>query len=245
MTLKALIVDDEPYARQDLRELSRREDGVNVAWEAGSMPEAREILSTAEPDVVFLDVQLQDGCGFDLLPSVPEATDVVFVTAYDQYALRAFEVNALDYLLKPVSAERFRHCVARLSRQRPPSNTPDASAAPVTWNDRILVRTGARREFIPVARVVAVTSLGGNYTRVGTLDGCWHDVRRTIKEWEAILPQPHFVRVHRATIVNVDHVERATKQLGGGLHLKLRRLEEPIVVSRRQARSLALTSRTS
>lgn len=243
MTLKALAVDDEPYAREDLRELSRREGGIEIAWEAGTMPDARRVLAGVQPDAVFLDVQLQDGCGFDLVSAIPETAHLVFVTAYDRFALRAFEVNALDYLLKPVSGERFRQCIARLARHRPGSEMPVPALSPLTCAERILVKNGSHRELVRIAHVVAVTSIGGNYTRVGTLAGCWFDTRRTIKEWEAILPQPHFVRIHRAAIVNVNHVERATRLLGGGLRLKVRQLDEPFVVSRRQARALNLAVR--
>jgi two-component system LytT family response regulator len=243
MTLKALVVDDEPFARNDLRELCRHQPDLQIEWEAGSMLEASQILREAQPDVVFLDVQLGDGCGFDLLPMIPDTTQVVFVSAYDQYALRAFEVNALDYLLKPVSFDRFSQCIARLVQRIASTDFPETAPLPVTCDDRLLIRHGGKREFIPVANVVVVTSLGGNYSQVCRVDGAWFDVRRTIKDWETILPQDHFVRVHRSTIVNLDHVEHATRKLGGGFRLKIRQLADPILVSRRQAHAIEMATR--
>ncbi len=245
MVLKALVIDDEPYARADFGELCRSDPRLQIVWEAGSMSQARQILSAFQPDVVFLDVQLQDGSGFDLVPRIPDVVQLVFVTAYDQYALRAFEVNALDYLLKPVSMERFQHCVERLLRQCSPQELPETPPSAVNYDDRVLIKHGAHREFVLVSQVIVVTSVGGNYTHVGTLGGSWFVVRRTIKEWEALLPPDQFARVHRASIVNLNHVERATRALGGGLRLKLRELKEPITVSRRLARSIDLVVRTA
>jgi two-component system LytT family response regulator len=234
MYLKALVVEDEPFARADLRGLIANAEGISVAWEAGSLAEARCLLASVQPDVVFLDIQLTDGSGFDLMPDLAEATEVVFVTAYDQYALRAFDVNALDYLLKPVSMDRFSACLARL-RNRQGAKPPKAPSSQVDLNDRILIKSGARREFIAPGEMVAVVSMGGNYTQVCRIGGAWFDVRRTLKDWETILPREAFVRVHRATMVNLQHIERVARHPSGNLHLQVKHIQDPIIVSRRHA----------
>jgi two-component system LytT family response regulator len=234
MVLQALLVDDEPFARADFRTLVSGLGEIEIAWEAGSLAEARQVLAQSQPHVIFLDVQLPDGSGFDLMPQIPEPTHVVFVTAYDQYALRAFDVNALDYLLKPVSADRFGTCLVRLKQHREWDMSRELPSR-VKLDDRILVRSGGRRELIAVDQVVAVTSMGGNYTQLCKTDGSWLDVRRTIKEWEAVLPENPFVRIHRAAIVNVRQVERLDRQASGGIHLRVKNIPQPIMVSRRNA----------
>jgi two-component system, LytTR family, response regulator len=235
MVLQALLVDDEPFARADLRALLAGVDGVQIGWEAGSLEEARAVLASHQPDVVFLDVQLPEGSGFDLMPHIPEPTQVVFVTAYDRYALRAFEVNALDYLLKPVSADRFATCLERLWQRHGMDVARTPPPSQVKLDDRMLIKSGSHREFIAVDHVVAVTSMGGNYTQLCKTDGSWLDVRRTIKEWEDILPEIPFVRVHRAAIVNIHHVEELDRQASGGLRLRIKYISSPLTVSRRQA----------
>jgi len=237
MDLKALVVDDEPFARADLRQLIGDSAGIRVLWEAASLDEARRVLAMDQPDVVFLDVQLTDGCGFDLMPHLAEATQVIFVTAYDQYALRAFEVNALDYLLKPVSGERFRSCLARLMIPYA-SGLTNFPSTQVDLEDRILIKSGSSREFVKVDDLVAVTSLGGNYTQVCKAGGCWLDVRRTLKEWETILPKTSFVRIHRATMVNLLHIARLARHPGGRIQLRINHIPDPVIVSRRHAHRL-------
>jgi two-component system LytT family response regulator len=235
--LKALVVDDEPFARADLRGFMEDERSFEVVWEAGSIAEARRLLGHKELDVVFLDVQLREGYGFDLMVYIQECTQVVFVTAYDQYALRAFEVNALDYLLKPVSTDRFRRCLNRV-KERFGLASDSFVPTRVALDDRILVRSGSRREFVAVCDVVVVTSMGGNYTQICKSDGSWLDVRRTMKQWEAMLPPAQFVRVHRATIVNLDHVQGVARHPGGRVQLRVGHLSDPVEVSRRSAPNL-------
>ena len=236
MILKAMVVDDELFARKDLCTLAQRHRGVEVAWEAASLEGARQLLRAVQPDVVFLDVQLDDGCGFDLLPLTREPTQVVFVTAHDRYAIRAFEVNALDYLLKPVSVGRFAESIARVLQRRTGNPCEEPEPTDVTVDDRISVGNRVRPEFVRVLEVVAVTSLGSNYTQVCKQDGSRLDTRRTIRQWEAMLPKEHFVRVHRAAIVNLDYIDGVTRKLGGKLVLEVRHLDNPISVSRRNAR---------
>ena len=233
MILQALVVDDEEFARLDLLELARADRRIEIRWEAASLRAARLVLEASEPDVIFLDIELNGECGFELVSSIRSGTPLVFVTAHDQYATRAFEIEALDYLLKPVATSRFENCVSRAQawlksyRTTPPGCSNGESA------DRLLIKSGTRREFILLSDIVLVSSMGGNYTQVHRADGSQIDVRRTIKEWEALLPCTHFLRVHRAAIINTNYLLGVSRDSGGSLSLQLTNVDDAVKVSRR------------
>ena len=122
MPIKVLIVDDEPFAREDLRYMLAGHQDIEVIWEAGKVDEARNILALNSPDVVFLDVQLRGGSGFDLLPDLQSTSaSIVFVSAHGKYKKEAFESGAADYLFKPVAADRLAECLNKARRCRPES----------------------------------------------------------------------------------------------------------------------------
>jgi two-component system LytT family response regulator len=240
MALRALVVEDEPFVRHDLRQLLEAYPDLEVAWEAGSVSQAREVLQHSCPDVIFLDVQLRGGDGFDLMADVSPSSALVFVTAYEQYALRAFEVNALDYLLKPISEERLAVTLARI-RARPKSDAPTVgSNVPLRPDDRVLIRGGGRQDFICLQDIKAVTSLGGNYTCVHCINGAELTTRRTFKAWEKTLPSSLFLRVHRTVIVNLCHIQRLSRDSAGGLEMTMRGDAHPYPVSRRFASAVRL-----
>src|SRR4051812_21945743 len=128
--LRALLIDDEPSARDDLRDMLAVHGGVTVAGEAGLITEARTQLARDDYDLVFLDVQLRGGTGFDLVPLVRAGASIVFVTGFERYAVRAFEVNALDYLVKPVATERLAATLRKLSAAPAVASGADAPASP-------------------------------------------------------------------------------------------------------------------
>ena len=220
--MKALIVDDEPLARKEVRRLLAAHPAITIVGEASNVGEAETKIRELAPDLVFLDIEMPDGTGFDLLERLEHAPQIVFTTAYDQHALRAFEVNALDYLLKPLEPERL---AAALARVRPP--------APEQPLDRLFVRDGARCWFVPLAEV-SVCSTEGNSTRLS-----WKTenplVPRSLVALEPRLP-PAFFRASRAAILNLDFVEGIDVGVGGRLHAQLRGGAE-VEISRRQARA--------
>jgi len=236
--LQALVVDDEPLARADLQELLTEHRNVRLAAEAGSLREAVEVLKRFRTgagrsfDVVFLDIQLRGGDGFDLLPHLHPDTDVIFVTAHDKYAIRAFEVNALDYLLKPVSPERLARALERLRSGKPQQAGDDTKAMPtLLLGDSVLVRTDGSRHFVAVDGICAITSVGGNYTELYTTKGRLL-ARGTVKQWEARLPEMSFVRIHRATIVNAARVAEIRIQAGQSI-VRVQGHEKDFSASRR------------
>ncbi len=243
--LKALVVDDEPFARADLAELLAEHGGVCVAAEAASVEEAIRVVAEpgADPDrtpfdVVFLDIQLRGSSGFDLLAHLPGSVPVIFITAHGDYAIRAFEVNALDYLLKPVSPERLAQSIARLqSRHGGLQEDGTPSGARLGSSDSVLVRTERSRLFVPVRDICAVSSVGGNYTELCTRDGRRLLARTTLKEWETRLPASGFVRIHRGVIVNAERVVEIRSR-AAQVTVRVEGREEGFTASRRMVSKL-------
>lgn len=212
MTLMALVVDDEAPARKRLRDLIAAEPGIELLAECEDGPSAVEAIRDHKPDVVFLDVQMPEMDGFDVLTAVGVGVVpwVVFVTAYDQHALAAFEVRAIDYLLKPFTLERFRQTLARVRHESGRGGADLAARLERLLGDRddrlgrVPVRHGDRIRFVPVAEVDWIEG-DGNYVRLhaGTVE---HRVRGTLKSFAARLANRRFVRIHQSYIVNLDRV---------------------------------------
>lgn len=224
MRRTAIIVDDEPFIRSDLRHMLRNHPEIEVIGEAGNLPGARALLTDRTPDLLFLDVRLRGGSGFDLLPHVDPATRVVFLTAYGDYAVRAFEVRAMDYVLKPISAQRLAETLARLDPAPGVSSSENEEAG------------GPPPPFFDVA---AVASIGGNYTAVHRVCGKKEIVRRTLKQWEILLPPARFLRIHRSAIVDVDRIERLETKPPGRRRVFVQGVVESFPVSRGAASRLA------
>jgi two-component system, LytTR family, response regulator len=223
--MKALVVDDEPLARRELRRLLDAFPSVQVIGEAGNIDEARERIEELAPELVFLDIQMPGGTGFDLLTQLDCAPRVIFTTAYDQYAVKAFEVNALDYLLKPVEPDRLAAAIARLS-------VPGAAPRAIPL-EQLFIKDGPRCWFVPLHEV-SVFSAEGNYVRL-----LWGRERpllgRSLLALEQKLDPRRFFRANRGEIINLDFIEHVEPGEGGRLHVQMRGGPE-VEVSRRQAR---------
>jgi len=209
--MRAILIDDEAPARRDLRTQLEAHPHVGVVGEAALFEEARALLERAEYDIVFLDIQLLGNrSGFDLVPFVRDGARVVFVTAHDDFALRAFEVNALDYLLKPVRAARLAEALARLPTGG--ATTPFPESFALRPDDIVHVKTGPGiARFVRVADIVLVSS-ADNYSELSLAGGERLLVRRTLSTWENTLPAPHFFRVHRQHVVNLAFVTGFTHE---------------------------------
>jgi DNA-binding LytR/AlgR family response regulator len=233
--VKAIIIDDEPMAREDLRRLLAEHPDIRIIGEVGTVPTAEQILTELRADVVFLDIQLLGGTGFDLVPLVPSTTRIIFFTSHDEYAIRAFEINALDYLLKPVSADRLADSLARLralGKQQPPLPHP---AENLRGDDRIFIRTDREQRFVPVLEILAITSAGGNYSFVHLKGDKEYMIRRTIKQWENLLPKNEFLRIHRSTIIRRSSIESARKEKNGTWLAVISGTEKTFAFSKRAA----------
>lgn len=227
--IRAVLVDDERLARSELRRLLAAHDGVEIVGEAANAMEAKRLVDTLRPVLLFLDVQMPGGSGFDLLTSLDAAPEVIFTTAYDAYAIRAFEVNALDYLQKPIEPKRLAAAIDRAAARigkRP---------AAVEGGDRIFIRDGERCWFVALPDIALFES-EGNYTRV-----CFENNRplilRSLNQLEEKLDPRRFFRASRRHIVNLDFVEKVAPSDGGRLTMRLRDGQQ-VELSRRRASEL-------
>ena len=210
-----LIVDDEPLAREGLRMLLASDPQIAAISEAKNGREAAAAIRESRPDLVFLDVQMPDMDGFHVVEEVgPERMPaVVFVTAHDQYAIRAFEINALDYLLKPVTADRFHQSLERAKARlsggedmgRRMVSLLEAMANPSPYAKRLAVRSGTRTLFVPVDDVEWIQA-AENYVELHCGAGC-HLLQATMNTLEASLDPERFLRIHRSLIVNVGRIK--------------------------------------
>ena len=229
-TLRAILVDDERLARRSLRALLAEHPGIEIVAEAADARQARDLIETERPDVAFLDIQMPGGNGFDLLERLQNPPAIVFVTAYDEYAIRAFEVNAVDYLLKPIEPERLALAVARLQS---PGSQSSAPIGPYSANDHVLIKTGQRCFFLPVMQIAAIRA-ADNYSYVICEKGEEHLVRRSLKEWETMLPSDGFVVLDRSVLIHWRHVNRWV-QCGRKMELYVGRSATPLVLGRAAA----------
>jgi two-component system LytT family response regulator len=227
---RALIIDDEPPARAALRGLLRAHPEITLAGEADTLAEATTWLASHPYDLVFLDIQLRGGSGFDLVPLIRPDARIIFVTAFDQYAVRAFEVNALDYLIKPVRPQRLAEALRRIAT--PPEPHPPAASLPaLAPDDLVHLKSGnGTTRFVALPDIAAIDACE-NYTTVHLGDGNRLLVRRTMKTWEETLPASHFVRVHRGTIVNLSRYRGADRESYETTLLHLAGLTEPVRAS--------------
>ncbi|PTL83951.1 LytTR family DNA-binding domain-containing protein [Vitiosangium sp. GDMCC 1.1324] len=227
--MRTLIVDDERLARAELRRLLTAFPDVEVVGEATHVDEACERVEALAPDLLLLDIQMPGGTGFDVLARLESPPDVVFTTAYDEHAVRAFEVNALDYLLKPIEAPRLAEALERV-RQR--GLARPAAATPSTPLERAFVRDGERCWLVQLAQVPLLAS-EGNYARL-YLDGAQPLLARSLNYLEERLDPARFFRASRQHLINLDFVEALEPGPGGTLIVRLRGGQE-VEMSRRQS----------
>jgi two-component system LytT family response regulator len=233
--LRVLIVDDARLARQELRTLLSALPWVSCVGEADDVPSAREAIARLRPDVVLLDVQMPSGSGFDVLDGLEAVPLVVFVTAYDAYAVQAFQANALDYLVKPVEAPRLQQALQRALERRVPDDAALGERALLCPQDQVFLRDGERCWFVAVAEISRIV-VDGNYARLWFRDQNAL-LTRSLSALEARLPMALFFRANRNTLVNLRMVRAVEPTIADGYELILAdgaRAE----VSRRQAREL-------
>jgi len=231
MPYRALLVDDERLARKQLRALLADFPEVEIVAEAAAVPEALAATQRHRPDVVFLDIQMPGASGFDFLESAEGPFATIFVTAHDRFALRAFEVNGLDYLLKPVESERLAQAIHRLSLR----NELAAPTGPsLESSDYLFVTSSSAARFIQIKRIQYVLA-AGPYTEIFIDDGSKWMMLRSVKEWQARLPKAQFARIHRSTIVNLDFVDRIELLPNYSYRVLLRAPKCQLLMSRRSA----------
>jgi two-component system LytT family response regulator len=237
----AIVVDDERLARLELSRLlaEGHRDEVTVVAQAATVKEAAALATLHDVDVVFLDIHLAGESGFDLLPLLDRSVAVMFVTAFDRHAIRAFEVNALDYLLKPVAPRRLAAALERLERPSAATTASPATAATsaatleaLTYEDRLFLRLDDRTAFIRVRDIIAVLAAGDNAV-LHLANGRHARTRKSLREWVERLPGREFLRIHRSTVVNLEFVERLEEWSHLTYRVHMRGMAAPLQMSRR------------
>jgi two-component system LytT family response regulator len=227
--MKALIIDDEALARRELRRLLVDFAWIEIVGEAANIEEAAAKCDALSPYLLFLDIQMPGGTGFDLLARLDRVPHVIFTTAHDQHAVRAFEVNALDYLLKPIEPERLAAALVRVKSASGPEEPQRGAVL-----GQLFVQDGPRCWFVPL-RDVRLLTAENNYVRLwwGKLQPL---LGRPLSTLEQRLDPKRFFRANRAQIINLDFIESVDLGVNGRLHLQLRDGGPEVEISRRQAR---------
>lgn len=235
--LRILIVDDTRLARQELRTLLSRLPDVECIGEADDVPTAVEAVQRLKPDLLLLDIQMPSGTGFDVLAQLETVPSVIFTTAYDQYALEAFEVNALDYLLKPVVPERLAAALNKIPAgpARGGKSADGSVRCPLDAEDRVFLRDGENCWFVALHEISRIV-VDGNYARVWFRDE-QALLPRSLSALESRLDSQLFFRANRNTLVNLRMIKNIDLGVGEGYDLTLRD-GSTVEVSRRQAKEL-------
>jgi two-component system, LytTR family, response regulator len=233
--VKALIIDDERLARNALRRLLNSHREIEIVAEAANPDEALRAIHKTSPDILFLDVEMPSGSGFDLLEKLDNVPAVIFTTAYDEYAVRAFEVSALDYLVKPITAERLTAALGRAQKAVAAAPEDSFHSRDASLHHQIFVRDGERCWIVQLSDVSLMES-EGSYTRLH-FGGNTPFVYRSLTAIEQRLSPATFFRANRSQIINLGWIESVENDIDGRLSIKLRGGKQ-VEISRRQSRSL-------
>jgi two-component system LytT family response regulator len=234
MAIKTIIIDDERLARNELKKLLQAHQDIEVIEEAANVDEGLEKIDLYSPELIFLDIQMPGKTGFDLLAEVEKAPKVILTTAYDEYAIKAFEVNALDYLLKPIEPKRLADAINKLQDELLKEKAGLSSVlnrGPLTEQDQVFVKDGERCWFVKLGEIRLFESVG-NYAKVyfSTQKPL---ILKSLNALEERLDDRMFFRANRKHIINLRWIERIEPYFNGGLLVDLKGGEK-IEVSRRQ-----------
>jgi two-component system, LytTR family, response regulator len=228
--MKAIIIDDERLARQELKNLLATYKEIEIIAECSDAIQAKEKINELKPDVIFCDIQMPGKTGLELVEEISGAVDVVFVTAYDEHAIKAFELNAFDYLLKPVQPQRLAETIKKLSIKET-SNKSDNNS-PLTINDMVFIKDGEKCWFVKLSDIRLFES-EGNYVRV-YFETFRPLILRSLNSIESRLKEKEFFRASRKHIINLNFIASVESWFNGGLNVKLKDGKE-VEISRRQA----------
>lgn len=232
--MRAIIIDDERLARAELKKLLQDYPEVEVVDEAANADEGIARIESQQPDLIFLDIQMPGKTGFDMLSQLEKTPQVIFTTAYDEFALKAFEVNALDYLVKPIEPKRLADAIQKLNSIDIKDTRPETTISNnslLTENDQVFVKDGERCWFVKLSEIRLFESVG-NYAKVffGVNKPL---ILKSLNALEERLDEKTFFRANRKHIVNLRMIEKIEPYFNGGLLLELKGGEK-IEVSRRQ-----------
>jgi two-component system LytT family response regulator len=230
--MKALVIDDERLARQELIKLLKKHQEIEIIGEAANADEGVAMIKELKPDLIFLDIHMPGKTGFDLLEELDDVPRVIFVTAYDEYAIEAFKVNALDYLLKPVEPKLLSAAIDRIFQMKPEVEAHDHAEQKLTEESQIFLKDGDKCWFVTLKDVRMFES-EGNYVRV-FFNNYKPLILKSLNNLEKKLDEATFFRANRKFIINLKWIESIENWFSGGLLVKLKG-GETVEVSRRQA----------
>ncbi len=235
-TFRSLLVDDERLAREELKSLLKDYHEVEIIDEAKNGEEGVQKIKELKPDLVFLDINMPGMSGFDMIKHLEEIPRVIFVTAYDEYAIKAFEVNALDYIMKPVDPERLKEAIQKLTNEDDFISSQQSLISRrervLSLNDRVFIKDGEKCWFIELSKVRMLES-DGNYVKV-YFDNFRPLILRSLNSFEERLDPEYFFRANRKFIINLQWISSIENWFNGGLQVELREGEK-VEISRRQA----------
>lgn len=232
--IRAIIVDDEPLARKDLGTILHGFNEIEIIGEADSVKTAKILLKKTKPDLIFLDIQMPGETGFDLLEYIDTSISIIFVTAFDEYAIRAFEVNALDYLLKPVDGERIKEAISRITSG---DETSISSSENLNYDDNLFLKLNNSYNFLRINSIIAIQA-ADDYSEILTNEGKKYLVYKKMMEWEKRLPEQYFCRIHRSAIINISMIEKIEPWYNQSYHVYIKGLMEPLTMSRRYFKTI-------
>lgn len=230
--MKAIIVDDERLARKELTSMLAIHTEIEIVGEASNADEAIELIDSTEPELMFLDIQMPGKTGFELLEELDKSPIVVFTTAYDQFAIKAFEVNAFDYLLKPIEGDRLSSVVQKCLEEKLSQTSPIVNANKLNSSDQVFVKDGERCWFVKLEKIRLFES-DGNYIKV-YFENFKPMIHKSLNALDQRLDDRTFFRASRKHIINLGWVESIDTWFNGGLLVQLKGGEK-IEVSRRQS----------
>lgn len=232
MNIRAVIVEDSRLARNELKELMKKYEGIELVGEAENVDDGFELIQTEKPDLLFLDINMPEKDGFELLEMLDEVPITVFTTAFDEYAIKSFEYNALDYLLKPVSEKRFGMALEKVRTKMETTNQDSDKTKKLTAKSQIFIKDGESCWLVKIGDI-SLFEIVGNYTRV-FFDDKKPLLYKSLNQVEEKLPEESFFRANRQQIVNTNFIENVVPWFNGKLKLTLKNGGE-VEVSRRQS----------
>lgn len=234
MKIRAVIVEDSRLARNELKELIKSHGEIELIGEAENVDNAFELINETNPDLLFLDINMPEKDGFELLEMLGSIPITVFTTAYDEYAIKSFEYNALDYLLKPISPKRFSVAVDKIKEKLSGYDKQDTNIEKHTESSQIFIKDGEKCWLVKIGDII-LFEIVGNYTRVYFEENS-PLIYKSLNQVEVKLPEDFFFRVNRQQIINIKHVKNVVPWFNGKFKLTLNNDTE-VEVSRRQSQS--------
>lgn len=233
----AYIVDDEPLAIKSLSKKLEDFPEIEVIGESTRMAKAIIEININKPEILFLDIQLAEGTGFDLINKLEFSGKIIFITAFDEYAFRAFEINALDYLLKPISHDRLKVAIEKIDQKETQPIDIVYEKIKFNYSDRIMANDKNQIRFVLLSDIVLI-SASRDYSTTELANGKSILFLRSMGEWDEKLPPEHFIRIHRSYIVNLNYIDKILRYSTSTAKVYIKNHQDPISLSRTYYKTL-------